>query len=682
MKFRTTNEWLESDGLGGFASSTASTIRTRRYHALLLTATTPPTGRVVLVNGFDAWLETPNGKFSLSSQRYAPGIIGGEGTNHIEDFSHMPWPCWTFKVPDGTRVQMELFALHGEPLTCLTWKLLSNAQDVKLFVRPFLSGRDYHSLHKANGAFQFEADMKPSCITWQPYGDVPGVTALTNALYEPDPQWYYNFLYTEERDRGLDCEEDLAAPGVLSWNLAEREAVLVLTTRTHAEHFAQKTNPIELAACFRAREIARRQKFPSPLHAAADAYIVRGRLGTTIIAGYPWFADWGRDTLIALRGLCLATGRLREAKEILLTWAGTVSEGMLPNRFPDQGDQPEFNAVDASLWFVIGAHEFLEAADKAHDTILVAERLKLLAACDAILEGYAKGTRYNIKLDTDGLIACGEPGVQLTWMDAKVGDWVVTPRVGKPVEIQALWLNALAFAGQSNPKWNAHFARGLESFRSRFWNDARRCLFDVVDVNHQPGVNDPAIRPNQILAIGGLPVSLFEDERARLILESVEDNLLTPLGLSSLAASDPGYVRRYEGGVRERDGAYHQGTVWPWLIGPFVEAWVRARGNGPTVRNEAREKFLKPLLDHLNEAGLGHVSEIADAESPHVPRGCPFQAWSVGELLRLDQVVLRLDESKEPNKPKRRRNDPVAAPRQSAALLNSLDAATNTISIS
>jgi predicted glycogen debranching enzyme len=668
MNSLSSNEWLESDGLGGFASGTTSTIRTRRYHALLLTATTPPTGRMVLVNGFDAWVETPKGRFSLSSQCYAPGVTGDDGASHIESFTHAPWPCWIFKVADGTRVQLELFAVHGEPLTCLTWKLLGDPQDVKLFVRPFLSGRDYHSLHKANGAFQFEADMKPSRVTWQPYAGVPGVTALTTALYEPDPHWYHNFRYTEERDRGLDCEEDLAAPGVLSWDLAKREAVLILTTRSHAQNFTEKTSPFELVTRFRAREFARRQLFPSQLHSAADAYIVRGRLGTTIIAGYPWFADWGRDTLIALRGLCLATGRLSEAREILLTWAGTVSDGMLPNRFPDQGDQPEFNAVDASLWFVIGVHEFLGAADKANDAISVADRLKLLAACDAILEGYAKGTRFNIKLDGDGLIACGEPGVQLTWMDAKVGDWVVTPRIGKPVEIQALWLNALSFASKTNPKWNDHFARGLESFRRRFWNDARRCLFDVVDVNHQPGVNDPAIRPNQTFAIGGLPVSLFDDERARLILESVEDNLLTPLGLRSLAASEPGYVRRYEGGVRERDGAYHQGTVWPWLIGPFVEAWVRVRGSGPTVRKEAREKFLEPLIEHLNEAGLGHVSEIADAESPHVPRGCPFQAWSVGELLRLDQVVLRVDESKEPGKSKRRRNDAVAASQQSAAL--------------
>ncbi len=648
------DEWLEADGLGGFASGTSSTIRTRRYHALLLTATTPPTGRVVLVNGFDAWVELTGKSYSLSSQCYAPDVVGGDGANRIESFEYLPWPRWIFKLDDDTRVQLELFSTHGESMTCLTWKLLGKQKNVRLFVRPFLSGRDYHSLHKANPAFRFEAEMQPDRITWQPYAEVSGVTAITNALYEPEPHWYHNFLYTEEQARGLDCEEDLAAPGIFSSNLAQQEAVLVLAPRDVAAKIPNRTKPVELAARLRERENLRREQFSSPLHAAADAYIVRGRLGTTIIAGYPWFADWGRDTLIALRGLCLATGRLADAKEILLTWASTVSEGMLPNRFPDQGDRPEFNAVDASLWFVIGAHEFLQAATDAKFTISNAERLKLLAACEFILEGYAKGTRFNIRLDTDGLIASGEPGVQLTWMDAKVGDWVVTPRIGKPVEIQALWLNALLLASKTNAKWTEHYLRGLESFRSRFWNDARRCLFDVVDVNHQPGVNDPAIRPNQIFAVGGLPSGLFDDERARLILESIEDNLLTPLGLRSLAASEPGYVQRYEGGVRERDGAYHQGTVWPWLIGPFVEAWVRVRGNGPTARQEAREKFLKPLFEHLNEAGLGHVSEIADGESPHVPRGCPFQAWSVGELLRLDQMVLRVDELKTPKQPKRR----------------------------
>lgn len=641
-------EWLETDGLGGFASGTSTGIRTRRYHALLLTATTPPTVRMVLVNGLDAWVETANGTFSLSSQCYAPGVIGGDGAQRIEAFGWEPWPHWIFKLEDGTRIELEIFGVKGEPMTCLSWKLLGPRKDVKLHVRPFLSGRDYHSLHKSNPAFRFDAEVKPDRVSWQPYDNVPGVTALTNGGYAPDPQWYYNFLYEEEQARGLDCEEDLGTPGILSWNLADGTAALVLTTTEHAAtSLPARVKPVELLNKLRAIEQKRREQFPSRLHRAADAYIVQ-RTGMsnsdsapskTIIAGYPWFPDWGRDTLIALRGLCLATGRLDEAREILNTWAGAVSEGMLPNRFPDQGGQPEFNAVDASLWFVIAVHEFLHAAQKER-LALNGDRKKLLAAIEAILDGYSKGTRFGIRADTDGLLACGVPGVQLTWMEAKVGDWVVTPRIGKPVEVQALWLNALWIASQYDDHWKGPLQRGLDSFQARFWNAERKMLYDVIDVNHQPGAVDASFRPNQIFAVGGLPLRLIKDNRAFLIVEAVKDHLWTPLGLRSLAPGEPGYTPRYEGGVRERDGAYHQGTVWPWLIGAFVDAWTWVHKRTPAAIHEARREYLQPLIDHLDEAGLGHISEIADAAAPHTPRGCPWQAWSVGEALWLDQVVL------------------------------------------
>jgi predicted glycogen debranching enzyme len=377
--------------------------------------------------------------------------------------------------------------------------------------------------------------------------------------------------------------------------------------------------------------------------AAADQYIVARGEQKTVIAGYPWFSDWGRDTFISLRGLCLATGRLEEAREILLAWAGRVSEGMLPNRFPDQGDTPEFNSVDASLWYVIAVHDFLQAMAAKKREVLPRDQQTLQEAIEAILSGYARGTRYGIRLDNDGLLAAGEPGVQLTWMDAKVGDWVVTPRIGKPVEVQALWLNALWIGSSFSERWQDFFARGCEAFRRRFWNEAGGYLYDVVDPDHQAGTADATFRPNQIFAVGGLPVTLLDDDRAHRVVEAVEARLWTPLGLRSLAPGEPGYVPRYEGGVRERDGAYHQGTVWPWLIGPFVEAWVRMRGGTPEAKREACARYLEPLLRHLDEAGLGHISEIADGDPPHTPRGCPFQAWSVGEVLRLALVVLAED---------------------------------------
>ena len=389
----------------------------------------------------------------------------------------------------------------------------------------------------------------------------------------------------------------------------------------------------------RASERRRRRRFPSRLERAAADYVVRRGRGKTIVAGYPWFTDWGRDTFIALRGLCLATGRLEEARAILLEWAGTVSRGMLPNRFVERGEAPEFNSVDASLWYVVAVHETLEAL-AARGRLSVAVRRRLEAASDAILEGYASGTRYGIHATDDGLLAAGEPGVQLTWMDAKVGDWVVTPRIGKPVEVQALWLNALRIGAQRSERWAAMYERGLESFRARFWDDARGYLADVVDVDHRQGAVDHSFRPNQIFAVGGLPFEILGGGRARRLVDLVESRLWTPLGLRSLAPGEPGYAPRYRGGMRERDGAYHQGTVWPWLAGPFVEAWVRVRGATAASRREARARFLDPLLASTKQGGLGHICEIADGDPPHTPRGCPFQAWSVGEALRLERVVL------------------------------------------
>jgi predicted glycogen debranching enzyme len=316
----------------------------------------------------------------------------------------------------------------------------------------------------------------------------------------------------------------------------------------------------------------------------------------------------------------------------------------LPNRFLQLGEAPEYNAVDAALWFVIVVHEYLAAA--GHDADAVVRRV-LVAAVIAILDGHLAGTRWAIAPDADGLLAAGQPGLQLTWMDAKVGDWVVTPRIGKPVEVQALWLNALQIGAELAPAdpraaiWRALAARGRASFARRFWNPARGCLYDVVDVDHVAATVDARVRPNQIFAVGGLPMTLLEEPLARAVVDAVEADLVVPLGLRTLAPDDPEYQPHYRGGPRERDGAYHQGTVWPWLLGPFVEAWVRVRGGSAAARDEARRRFLNPLLVHLGDIGLGHVSEVADGAPPHRAGGCPFQAWSLGELLRLDKVVLR-----------------------------------------
>ncbi|AQH00861.1 glycogen debranching protein [Burkholderia sp. KK1] len=622
-------EWLEPDAYGGFASGTVGTMRTRRYQALLLTATQPPAGRVVLVNGIEAWLDMNGTRIPLSMQRYAPDVLYPDTSANLLSFDTDPWPTWQYRIDENTTIIAETFVAKETSETVLRWRITQTPNNaIKLEVRPLLSGRDYHALHHENPAFSFDATLEGERVQWQPYGDLPTICATSNGAYQHAPDWYRNFCYVRERERGLDFTEDLATPGVFTFDLARGEAVLILHAHTGHEKPFDETATAR-AALLASRETERRAAFGSRLARSADAYVVRRNVGKTIIAGFPWFTDWGRDTFISMRGLLLASGRHQEAESILLEWADTISEGMVPNRFPDSGGLPEYNSVDASLWFVVAVHDYL-ATGHAH----AATTSRLQHAVDAILDGYSRGTRFNIAADADGLLRAGVPGVQLTWMDAKAGDWVVTPRIGKPVEIQALWINALSIASAWNPRWQALRDQARASFAARFVDPDTHTLFDVVDADHAPGKIDHAIRPNQIFAVGGLPFALVDGEIARAVVEQVQTQLLTPLGLRTLAPSDPAYKAHYAGGVLERDGAYHEGTVWPWLIGPFVEAWVRVHGAAG-----ARERFLTPLYDHLDHYGLDHISEVADADAPHVPGGTPFQAWSLAELMRVDKLL-------------------------------------------
>ncbi len=632
------DEWLEPDGLGGFASGTRSGVRTRRYHALLLSSLKPPQDRRVLVQGFVAWIETARGRAELWPQAYAGGYTR-ERDAELVSFSLDPWPCWRLRTTLGPVLELELFVPHGRPAGALRMRLVESFDEpVTLRVRPLLSGRDFHALHHENQAFHFDARGQGDLLRFTPYPGAPAVQMLGNARFEAAPDWYRRFHYRDEAERGLDADEDLASPGVLEISLAhdKRELWWLL----QAEVSGALAVPLEGAATFiqllRRGELERREGMGDALDRAAAAYIVKRGEGKTVIAGYPWFGDWGRDTFIALRGLCLARGDFDTARSILCEWAGAVSEGMQPNRFPDSaGEPPESTSVHAALWFVVTAHELLEQGRLAD-----ADRKRLEHAILQIATGYARGTRYGIAADADGLLNAGLPGVQLTWMDAKVGDWVVTPRRGKPVEIQALWLNALSVAARLEPSFQELYERARGAFGQRFWNPKRRMLFDVVDADHVPDKVDAACRPNQIFAAGGLPITLLSSDRARAVVEAVERELYTPLGLRSLEALDPAYSGRYAGSVRARDGAYHQGTAWPWLVGPFVEAWVKVNGGTPEAKALARARFVEPLRRHLDSAGLGHVSEIADGDAPHTPRGCPFQAWSVAELVRLERVVL------------------------------------------
>jgi len=631
-------EWLETDGLGGFASGTVGGWRTRRYHGLLTPAVEVPSRRAVMVDGFDAWFELDGQRTPLSVQRYEPGILHPDGHVRLAGFSAAPWPRWTWSLPGTVEVTQEIVLPHGRPAAVVRWTVNAAGRGGRIVVRPLLSGRESHALHFENSALNPAADVAGGRVRWQPYPVLPPVLSLGSDRYDHDPSWYRNFLLTAERERGFEHRLDLWSPGTLVWELAGGTAVWILMAEGAEGHVAPRQRAVTLGARLLEAETGRRRALGDDLAQAGDQYLVRRGRGKTVIAGYPWFTDWGRDTFIAMRGLCLATGRLDDARAILLEWAGLVSQGMLPNRFVEGGDLAEYNAVDAPLWYVVAVSEYLRACassgrERAND------RRRLMHAVQQILEGFAEGTRYGIRMARNGLLDAGVPGLQLTWMDAKVGDWVVTPRVGKPVEIQALWINALMIGADASERWARYAGRATAAFGEAFWNPAGY-LNDVIDVDGQDGRSDPSFRPNQILAVGGLPSPVIDLSRGRRIVDQVEARLWTPMGLRSLAAGEDGYQPRYQGGPVERDGAYHQGTVWPWLAGPFIEAWIRVRGNTPASRAEARRRFYQPLVGQLMRAGLGHLAEIADAEAPFTPRGCPFQAWSMGELLRLDRIVL------------------------------------------
>jgi predicted glycogen debranching enzyme len=570
-------EWLEADGLGGFASGTTSGIRTRRYHGLLLVAAAPPADRRMLVQGFVARLETPDGSSEFWPQAYGGEWVTGREVEHVE-FALDPWPTWRFFTRVGVCVQVEVFVPRGAPAAVVTFRLDRTIPGARLELRPLFSGRDFHSLQHENGGCDLLPMDAGESLRFEPYPGVPGILSLANGTYHHAPDWYRGFFYAEEAARGLDAQEDLSSPGTFSFNVGASEALWVLSADLPDGLRLADETPTALVDRLRKAELARRSSLAGPLERAAQAYVVHRGDGRTLIAGYPWFGDWGRDTFIALRGICLATGDLETAGSILGEWAGVVSQGMLPNRFAEDASAPaEYNSVDASLWFVLAADEFL-ARPPATDSGSLAQRRSIESAIVAIVDGYARGTRHGIRRDADGLLACGEPGVQLTWMDAKVGAWVVTPRIGKPVEIQALWVHALGAASRREPRFLGWLEIAKSAFEARFWNQARGMLFDVVDADHVPGATDGACRPNQIFAAGGLPLTLLSPERARRVVDAVERELWTPLGPRSLAPGEPAYAPHYQGGPRERDGAYHQGTVWPWLAGPWQHQRSENRG--------------------------------------------------------------------------------------------------------
>ena len=585
-------EWLETNGLGGFASSTIVGLNTRRYHGLLVATLKPPVERFVLLSKLEETLFIDGHPFDLSANRY-PGTVHPQGFRYLKQFRLDPFPTFIYEI-EGVEIEKSVFMIHGENSTVVQYELKKNnhperPKNLSLEVRPLIAFRDYHSTTHENGAINHAVEERPGLATVTPYQGLPSLHLAHNAVeLRKTGDWYRHFEYDVEQERGLDFSEDLFNPFVMRFDLRLRRQCSVIASTTQHD--------VAQADRCRQAEIARRRDteivppiedgFVRSLVAASDQYIVSRGEQKTIIAGYHWFSDWGRDTMIALPGLTLPTGKYEVARSILRTFAKHVDQGMLPNRFPDAGETPEYNTVDATLWFFEAARAYL-----AYTGDLDFVREELYPVFADIISWHVRGTRYGIKVDASGLLSSGEPGVQLTWMDAKVGDWVVTPRRGKPVEIQALWYNALCImedlsrkvGDEPDQKRYRNMATVASwSFNRLFWNEKSGCLYDVT--NGAPP--DPSIRPNQILAVS-LTHSMLSPERARTVVEKVKENLLTPYGLRSLAPSDPQYRGRYAGGPAERDGAYHQGTVWPWLMGPFITAYVKVNEGSEVARRQA-----------------------------------------------------------------------------------------------
>jgi predicted glycogen debranching enzyme len=617
-------EWLETNGIGGYASATVSGANTRRYHGLLVAAIRPPVGRMVLLSKLDERITAGGASFDLASNQF-PGVVHPRGFEYLDAFERDLFPAFEYSV-SGVKLRKTIAAIQGENTIVIVYEA---SADVTLELRPFIAARDYHSLQHANDAIHRQGHYANGLFSLQAYDGVPAIfLSLPGAMFDAAPDWYYRFEYPVEQERGLDAHEDLFTPGTLTVTLHGGVPFAVIAS---TDDPSQRDGLALLE-----RERWRRERIGGGLFLAAGQFLVqRGKEGRSVIAGYHWFTDWGRDTMISLTGLCLTTGRFDDARRILLAYSGFISQGMLPNRFPDGGEAPEYNTADATLWFFIAVKKYLESSgDEAfvRDTMLPLLR--------NILAWHTRGTRHDIHEDADGLLSAGREGDQLTWMDAKIGDYVVTPRHGKPVEIEALWYNALLVVSELEERWGSavsagelagRASRARESFRRIFWNSEARCLYDVVRGEER----DASIRPNQIFALS-LPHPLLDGEEAEGVLRIVEERLLTPFGLRTLDPADPRFVPRCTGPPHERDRAYHQGTVWAWLLGPFITALARVRGEAGVTRGRQILEELQPHID--GDACVGSISEIFDGAPPHTPRGCIAQAWSVAEVLRVQPL--------------------------------------------
>jgi predicted glycogen debranching enzyme len=665
-------EWLVTNGLGGFASGTVAGSATRRYHGILFAALHPPVGRTQLVAAVDEIAHYSGSDFSLATHQWAGGSVDPQGFRLIERF-HLEGmnPVWTYALADAL-LEKRIWMRQGENTTYLQYTLVRASASLSLDLKVLVNYRDFHATTHA-GDWRMRIDPIENGVVVTAFdGALPFYLKCANASCEIHSEWYRNSFFPAEQERGLDDREDHLFAASFNAELPVGESILlVCSTEANALLDAQTASAEQdnhHAKLFQFWQEAHSapedrdagsegQLEDAPtwlwqLVLAADQFIVKRTIpaaagdpakaalpvetdGRSIIAGYHWFADWGRDTMIALPGLTLTTGRPEVARRILLAFARFVDGGMLPNNFPDAGGSPEYNTVDAALWYFEAVRQYFSATQDA------VTLQKLFPVLTSMIEAHVAGTRYNIHVDpADGLLYAGGPGLQLTWMDAKIGDWVVTPRTGKPVEINALWINALetmkqfaAILVRPSQRYDTLSAHAAASF-PKFWNAERQCCFDVIDA---PEIGaDASLRPNQIFAVS-LPFSPLTASQQKSVVEICAKQLLTSHGLRSLAPGEDGYGGHYTGDSHARDSVYHQGTVWGWLLGPFALAHFRVYGDRP-----AALRILEPLGRRIHAYGLGTVGEIFDGDAPFAPRGCIAQGWTVAELLRAWHHVVAL----------------------------------------
>ncbi len=644
-------EWLVTNGIGGFASGTIVGGMTRRYHGLLVAALQPPLGRTQLVAVLDETARYGDATYVLATRRWASGAVDPQGFLYLESFRlEGATPVWTYALADAL-LEKRVWMVQSENTTFIHYTLSRASGPLEIDLKALVNYRDFHSLTHAGDWHMKIATVEHGVMVLPFDTATPFFLKSPQATCEPHHEWYRDCFLPMETERGLEDREDHLFAALFRAKLNPGESLtLVATTEAttkldgEASRSQRANYETDLLKAWQQQNEESAANAPGWLRQlvlAADQFVVKRSLpeepdGRSVIAGYHWFGDWGRDTMIALPGLALATGRSEVARQILLAFARYVDAGMLPNDFPNAGGKPEYNTVDAALWYFEAVRQYFAATQ---DTATLKKLYPVLAA---MIDAHVAGTRYNIHVDSiDGLLYAGGPGIQLTWMDAKIGDWVVTPRTGKPVEINALWINALETMGQLARQLNRPAdtyerlsAQAKNSFQ-KFWNAERNCCFDVIDVpaSGKNTAKDDALRPNQILAVS-LPVSPLRREQQKSVVDNCAEHLLTSHGLRSLAPGEPNYQGHYRGDQRSRDAAYHQGTVWGWLLGPFALAHLRVYNDRP-----AALRHIEPLGSHISAYGLGTLAEIFDGDPPHAPRGCIAQAWTVGEILRAASTI-------------------------------------------